>query len=197
MRKSRQSPGSSAQPPGASSPAFLLAQLGAHAASKFAERLRTLRLGPPHAGILGILSANPAITQQRLSTMLGMVPSRLVALLDELETRGLIERRANPDDRRRHALHLTEKGRSALDMVGRVSREHSQFLLAALSQDEQRQLGAFLQRVADAHGLTRGVHPGYRLIGRRPRPKTDSATDEQPSAGDCTTPPQSRRSQPT
>jgi DNA-binding MarR family transcriptional regulator len=191
MSKSRHNYECSAQPPGASSPAFLLAQLGAHAASKFAERLRSLKLAPPHAGILGILSATPAITQQRLSTMLGMVPSRLVALLDELETRGLIERRANPDDRRRHALHLTEKGRSALDMVGRVSREHSQFLLAALSEDEQRQLAAFLQRVADAHGLTRGVHPGYRLIGRRPRRNTDKAAQDESAAEDRST-----RSQP-
>lgn len=196
MRKSRHSPGSSAQPPGASSPAFLLAQLGAHAASKFAERLRSLKLAPPHAGILGILSANPAITQQRLAEILGMVPSRLVALLDELETRGLIERRANPDDRRRHALHLTEKGRSALDIVGRVSREHSQFLLAVLSEDEQRQLAALLQRVADAHGLTRGVHPGYRLIGRRRRRNRDSAAQDEASTGDRSTPPRSRRAPP-
>lgn len=173
MKKPPEVAALSSQPPGAASAAFLIAQLGAHAASKFAERLRSLKLAPPHAGILGILSANPAITQQRLAAILGMVPSRLVALLDELETRGLIERRANPDDRRRHALHLTEKGRSTLDMVGRVSREHSQFLLAALSEEEQRQLAAFLQRVADAHGLTRGVHPGYRLIGRRSSKNTN------------------------
>jgi hypothetical protein len=121
---------------------------------------------------------------------------RLVALLDELETRELIERRANPDDRRRHALHLTQKGRFALEMVGRLSREHSQFLLSALSPDEQRQLAALLRRVADAHGLTRGVHPGYRLIGRRSRRKTDSAARDKPTVGDRSTQPQSRRGQP-
>jgi hypothetical protein len=85
---------------------------------------------------------------------------------------------------RRHALHLTEKGRSALDMVGRISREHSKFLLAALSEDEQRQLAASLQRVADAHGLTRGVHPGYRLIGRGPRRNRDSAAQDEASIRD-------------
>ncbi|HTV56887.1 MAG TPA: MarR family winged helix-turn-helix transcriptional regulator [Terriglobia bacterium] len=184
MKKPRASAGLSSQPPGASSPSFLLAQLGAYAASKFAERLRSLKLAPPHAGILGILSANPAITQQRLAATLGMVPSRLVALLDELETRGLIERRANLEDRRRHALHLTEKGRSALDMVGRVSREHSHFLLAALSEDDQRQLAAFLQRAADAHGLTRGVHPGYGLIGGRPTRSTNSSGQDESTVAD-------------
>lgn len=159
---------------GSSSPAFLLAQVGAHAASKFAERLAELKLTPSHAGILRILSSTPAITQQTLAATLGMVPSRLVALIDDLEARGLVERRETPDDRRRYALHLTEKGRSTLATTGRVSREHSQTLLAALSQNEQRQLAILLQRVADEQGLTRGVHPGYRQIGRderRPRPE--------------------------
>lgn len=152
--------------PGASSPAFLLAQVGAHAASKFAERLVELKLTPPHAGILRILSATPAITQQTLAATLSVVPSRLVGLIDELEALGLVERRENPDDRRRYALHLTGQGRSTLTLIGHLSREHSQILLAALSQNEQRQLAILLQRIADEQGLVRGVHPGYRQIGR-------------------------------
>jgi DNA-binding MarR family transcriptional regulator len=147
---------------GRSSPSFLIAQVGAHAASQFAERLRKLKLVPRHAGILRILNSSPAITQQTLATTLGMVPSRLVVLVDEMEQRGLIERRENPNDRRRYALHITEKGRSTLEAIGRIAREHSQALLAAISEDEQRQLAALLQRIADQQGLTRGVHPGYR-----------------------------------
>jgi DNA-binding MarR family transcriptional regulator len=85
----------------------------------------------------------------------------LVALLDELEALGLTERRENPGDRRSYALHLTEKGRSTLKTIGRISREHQQALLAALSDTEQEQLAVFLQRIADEQGLTRGVHPGY------------------------------------
>lgn len=106
--------------------AFLLAQVGAHAASQFAARLAVLELAPPHAGILRILGAQPAITQQALAGALGMQASRLVALVDELETRGLIERRENRDDRRSYALHLTGKGRGRLEAVGRVGREHQQ-----------------------------------------------------------------------
>src|SRR5271154_6424832 len=67
--------------------AFLLAQVGAHAASKFGERLGGLKLVPAHAGILRILAATPGITQQALATSLGALPSRLVALVDELESR--------------------------------------------------------------------------------------------------------------
>lgn len=151
---------------GSGGAAFLLAQVGAHAAMKFGERLKKLKLAPHQAGILRILASTPAITQQSLAKMLGIVPSRLVALIDEMESVGLVERRANRDDRRRYALHLTEKGRSMLETIGRVAREHSQELLAALSADEQRQMASLLQRIADEQGLTHGVHPGYRKLGR-------------------------------
>ncbi len=153
--------------------AFLIAQVGAHAASQFAERLRELNLAPRHAGILRILSATPGITQQTLAGTLRMVPSRLVVFIDEMEQRGLIERRENLDDRRRHALHITEKGRSTLKTIGRISREHSQALLAAITEDERWKLAAFLQRIADQQGLTRGVHPGYRLSGSDVRSKSE------------------------
>jgi len=162
MKKSRNTGESCLRPAGRPSPSFLIAQVGAHAASQFAERLAKLKLAPWHAGILRILDSTPAMTQQALAATLGMVPSRLVALVDEMEARGLIERGENPDDRRRYALHITEKGRSTLETIGRVSHEHSQALLAAISEDEQRQLATLLQRVADQQGLTRGVHPGYR-----------------------------------
>jgi DNA-binding MarR family transcriptional regulator len=155
--------GDEACPPAArrSSAAFLLAQVGAHAASAFADRLTAIKLTPAHAGILRILDTSPAMTQQALAAALKIVPSRLVALLDELETKGLTERRENPDDRRSYAVHLTEKGRLTLKKIGEISREHQRTLLAVLSDEEQRELGRLLQRVADEQGLTAGVHPGY------------------------------------
>jgi DNA-binding MarR family transcriptional regulator len=146
--------------------AFLLTQVGAHAASKFAERLEPLKLAPRHAGVLSILGSTPALTQQSLADMLRMLPSGLVGLIDELESRGLIERREKPHDRRSYALHLTDKGRSTLESIRRISREHQKALLGTLSEDEQQELGRLLQRVADEQGLTPGVHPSYtRLRG--------------------------------
>lgn len=155
-----------------SSPGFLLAQVGAHAAAKFRERLAPLGLVPPHAGILRILGASPSITQRALAGALRVFPSRLVALLDELESQGLIERRAEPADRRRHALHLTKKGRSTLEAIGRIAREHQKALLASLREEEQAQLEKLLRRIADEQGLAAGVHPGYaRLRGPAHRRK--------------------------
>ena len=146
--------------------AFLLAQLGSHAASQFAARLAQLELIPAHAGVFRILAATPTITQQALATALGTLPSRLVAIVDELESKGLLERRAHESDRRSYALHLTEKGKATLQAIGKVAREHQQALLAALSEDEQAALAGLLQRVADQQGLTRGVHPGFGNMGR-------------------------------
>ncbi len=146
--------------------AFLLAQLGGHAAGLFARRLRELRLAPPHAGILNFLDRNPGITQQALAALLGIVPSGLVALLDEMEVRLLIERRINRNDRRRRSLYLSEEGRRTMHEIAEISRKHQRDLVAALSEDEQRQFGELLQRIADQQGLTRGVHPGYGRIAR-------------------------------
>ena len=74
-------------------PAFLLAQLGAHAASRFAEKLGALELTPPDAGILRLLRVAAGLSQQELAAKLQIHPSRLVAILDNLEKRGLVERR--------------------------------------------------------------------------------------------------------
>jgi DNA-binding MarR family transcriptional regulator len=149
-------------PRGASSPAFLLAQVGAHAAARFADRLSVLDLTPSHAGVLRLIHASEGLSQQALGDALGMVPSRLVVLIDELERRGLVQRRDDPTDRRSYALYVTHQGRDTFKAIGRVAREHQQALCAALRDDERQLLASLLQRIADEQGLTAGVHPGFR-----------------------------------
>jgi DNA-binding MarR family transcriptional regulator len=147
-------------------PAFLLAQLGAHAANQFAERLVVLQLTPADAGILRLLRVTAAISQQELSEKLRIHPSRLVAILDNLEQRQLVERKPNPNDRRLYSLHLTKAGGEVLERIGKVAREHQDALLSALSAVDRRKLTELLQQVADQQGLTRGVHPGYQRLGK-------------------------------
>jgi DNA-binding MarR family transcriptional regulator len=84
--------------------AFLLAQVGAHASGAFADRMEPLGLTPPQVGILGNIAQADGLSQQALSEKLGLFPSRLVAMIDELEQRGLVERRDSPRDRRPYAL---------------------------------------------------------------------------------------------
>jgi DNA-binding MarR family transcriptional regulator len=145
--------------------AFLLSQVGAHASARFAERLEPLGLKPPHAGILRVIEQADGLSQQALGERLGMFPSRLVGVLDELEARGLAERRDSPTDRRSYALYLTEAGRKTLEEIRRVGYEHQDALCAALNEPERAQLAGLLARIAADQGLTPGVHPGFRRLG--------------------------------
>ena len=157
------------------STAFLLAQVGAHAAMRFGERLRELDLAPAHAGILRAVAASAGISQQALAALLRMMPSRLVTLLDELEGRGLLERRDNEEDRRLYALHLTEAGTKTMSEIGRIARAHDDALCASLGEAEREQLSALLTRIADQEQLTAGVHPGFARLGDGARSKSDKA----------------------
>ncbi|MEM5386350.1 MarR family winged helix-turn-helix transcriptional regulator [Paraburkholderia phymatum] len=141
--------------------AFLLSQLGAHSARLFAERVSCLGLTPGHAGTFRILSATPGMTQKELADALGTLPNRIVGLVDELEAKGLIKREAQAQDRRRHALVITEAGRAMGEALRNAARDHQATLLAALDEHERLQLATLLQRIADEQGLIRGVHPGY------------------------------------
>ena len=148
------------------SSAFLLAQVGAHAAAKFAERLSALDLVPAHAGMLRIIQKSSGINQQALSSMLAMPPSRLVALVDELEGRGLVERRNDPEDRRAYALFLTRKGADVFEAIGKISRAHDDAICSALTEQERELLASLLGRIAEQQELTPGVHPGFSRLGR-------------------------------
>jgi DNA-binding MarR family transcriptional regulator len=167
---------------GQNQPAFLLAQLGAHAASQFAERLGVLELTPADAGILRLLRAEAGLSQQELSAKLRIHPSRLVAILDTLEKRGFVERRANPDDRRLYSLHLTQTGGGVLEKIGGVARQHQEALLSSVSLEERNTLATLLLKIADQQGLVRGVHPGYQRLGRPKRSEANEGkNDGQPS----------------
>lgn len=145
--------------------AFLLAQLGAHAAAQFAEKLAVIDLTPADAGILRLLRAEAGPSQQELASRLSIHPSRLVAILDNLEKRGLVERKAHARDRRLYSIQLTKNGDEILEKIGKVAREHQDALLSALGKEERDTLAALLLKIADRQGLVRGVHPGYRQSG--------------------------------
>src|SRR6266700_6654379 len=97
-------------PQPASSVAFLLVQLGLHIAGLFGERLKPLGLEQRQAGMLIRLAENDGRSQQAIAELMGINPTRMVFLTDELEKLGLVERRRNPADRRSHALYRTNAG---------------------------------------------------------------------------------------
>ena len=151
--------------PRGDSAAFLIAQVGAHAASRFGEALKPQGFTPHDAGILRLVGLTPGISQQELAKRLRMHASRLVGVLDDLEERKLVERRPSEVDRRLYALHLTKGGEAALETIGQVAREHHRALLASLNEEERASLVGMLARIAEQQGLRPGVHPGYSRGG--------------------------------
>ncbi|MBT9331228.1 MarR family winged helix-turn-helix transcriptional regulator [Paracidobacterium acidisoli] len=156
-----------ARPPKGAFSALLLAQIGAHAAKKFAERLAPLKLAPAHAGILRRLSLSSALSQRELAAQLGMHASRLVGVIDEMQSMGLVVREGNTGDRRTNSLRLTDQGNEMLGQIRIISQQHNEDLCSALNEEERVTLTSLLQRIADQQGLIRGVHPGYKTLGSR------------------------------
>jgi DNA-binding MarR family transcriptional regulator len=151
---------------GSAQVAFLVAQVGGLAAMRFADRISAAGVTPPQAGLLRVVSAEPGRTQQAVASQLGLLPSRLVVLVDELESHGLVERRRDPSDRRNSALFVTDAGMATLREIGNLARTHGEEFLAPLSKDDRASLSDLLQRLAEHHGLAPDVHPGYRSLGR-------------------------------
>ena len=144
--------------------AFLLAQLGAHAADRFADRIKILGISPPHAGILRLIAAGPAYNQLSLGRKLGVFPSRMVILIDQLVAKDLVERRRSETDRRQSTLVLTKKGTHTLERLSGLAAEHEADLCAALTQDEKNTLTSLCRKIAAEQGLAPNVHPGLRKL---------------------------------
>ena len=142
--------------------ALLLAQLGAHASDRFATRLAELDLTPAHAGVLRIIGQNPGLSQQSVSERLGAAPSRVVKLVDELEDKGLVERRRSVDDRRTYELSIASGATQQLAAVRSAVSQHDAMLVASLSAEERQTLVSLLRRVAEAEGLRPGGAPERR-----------------------------------
>jgi DNA-binding MarR family transcriptional regulator len=122
--------------------------------------------------MLSQLAVNEGQSQQALSTALEIHRSAVVALVDDLEHRGLAERRRDPVDRRAYTLYLTAPGRELLAELERAADEDEAELLSALDAPERSQLISLLQRVAESQGLTAGVHPN---LEPRERPRRTSS----------------------
>jgi DNA-binding MarR family transcriptional regulator len=141
---------------------FLLAQVGGYAAARFADRLAALSLQPGDVGILRLITVEPGLSQQTLATRLGVGPSRVVVLIDELEKKGLVVRRRRASDRRSYELELTDAGRAVMSRMRQIGSAHENEMVHVLTAEERATLASLLVKVAASHDLVAGVHPGYR-----------------------------------
>jgi DNA-binding MarR family transcriptional regulator len=136
----------------------MLSTSGYAVARDFRQLLAPLELEPREFALLRAVAGNEGATQQAIGAQLQIPASRMVALVDALEARGLLERRRNPADRRTRALHLTDAGSGLLARAIALASEYERDLCADLSAEEREQLLDLLQRVAVRLGLPPGVH---------------------------------------
>jgi DNA-binding MarR family transcriptional regulator len=141
--------------------AYLLSVLGTASTQRWQRRMRDLGLDPREVVVLRMVAADPGRSQRSLAPALQVRATHLVAVIDTMQGKGLLERRTNPADRRAHALYLTRRGEETLERAMRVSRSHEDDLTVGLDAAERRALEGLLTRMAGALEVAHGGHPGF------------------------------------
>lgn len=109
--------------------------------------LASLGLGVKEFGALSVLVEEGPLSQQRLGERQGVDRTTMVAVVDGLERKGLVERRRNPHDRRAYSLHATAKGRRVLKQAGEAAKRGEDEFLAPIPPADRRRLKQLLRRL--------------------------------------------------
>lgn len=133
------------------STAFLLKRLGWAAKERALHAFEPTGLSPYHHAVLAFLAEGEPKTQGTIADALRYDRSQLVGWLDELEERGLVERRRDPADRRRQLVKLTPEGKKALTRLRALAARLEEELLRPLDEGERKTLHGLLARLAAHH----------------------------------------------
>ena len=117
--------------------------------TRTAAALESLGLTTALFALLNVLGAREGAIQQELGSAMGVDPSTMVSLIDQLETAGLAKRRPRPTDRRAREVVITPKGRRVLEQARRSAMQVEDDVLRGLSPAERRQMLALLRRALD------------------------------------------------
>jgi DNA-binding MarR family transcriptional regulator len=142
--------------------AFMLSSLGFAISRRFHEVLGPLELEPGEFALLRAVAANEGEPQNALAERLHISPSWMVAIVDELERRELLERRPHARDRRVRNLHLTAAGKKLLRQAERQAQRFDEQVTEPLSEAELQQLLELLDRIAAGLDLQPGAHAAMR-----------------------------------
>ena len=127
---------------------FLLRRISLASFAGFSQVCGGYGLHPMHFGMLMIIDADEPVSQQELSARTGIDPSTMVARMDTLSERGLVERTRSAEDRRIYEIRLSPAGRKLLAELRVKARQHGERFYAPLSTDERAQLHALLAKLA-------------------------------------------------
>jgi DNA-binding MarR family transcriptional regulator len=114
--------------------------------TRIAEGLDSIGLTPALFGVLNILGARKGAIQQEIGSAMGVDPSTMVSLIDELEAAGLAKRRPHPTDRRAREVKITPKGRRLLERGRRMALQVEDEVLRGLTPGERQELLKLLRR---------------------------------------------------
>ena len=117
----------------------------------FGESLGEFDVTPGLFGVLVIIEANPGLKQTELARAAHLDRSTVVSVIDNLERRGLVERRQAENDRRSNALMITTEGIALLKKLKRRVTEHETRLVEHLNDDEQVTLVTLMKRIFPEH----------------------------------------------
>ena len=115
--------------------------------AEFLEAMKEVDLRPTQFSVLILISENPGVRQTEVCAALGLQKANFVPLLNELERRGLAERRPGIPDRRASALHLTEQGAAVLQRALQLHAEWEDRVAARLGPKGREQLLALLRKL--------------------------------------------------
>ena len=118
--------------------------------TRITEGLESIGLTPASFGLLNLLGARSGATQRELGSAMGIDPSTMVSLIDELEAAGLAKRRPHPTDRRAREVVITPKGRRLLERGRQMALQVEDEVLGGLNAGERRELLRLLRRALDS-----------------------------------------------
>jgi DNA-binding MarR family transcriptional regulator len=126
---------------------FLLARLGMESRRLFARMLAEQGLVPHHYGLLAVLDERGTVPQRELGEVIGVDPRNAVAVIDQLEEQHLLERVADPGDRRRYGVRLTPAGQRMMRHLRRTGVEVEREMLKDLDEAERARLHFLLHKL--------------------------------------------------
>src|SRR4051812_10084321 len=133
-------------------PTLLMIKLGRITMHRFTEALEPFGIRPRHVAALIELRDHGELTQQSLCGQLHLDPTNLVAILNELEQRGYATRRRDPEDRRRHLVHVSKKGIAVIEKVSEVMDGVEDELLDGFELAEREHLEGLLTSIWERSG---------------------------------------------
>jgi DNA-binding MarR family transcriptional regulator len=134
-----------------SSPLFLLKRLGMTAKEHSLGAYEEAGIHPYHFAILATLDEGQRETQGAIADTLGYDRGQLVGLLDEIEEAGYIERRRDPEDRRRQVVVITPAGKKMLGKLRTLTARLDAEFLAPLDNEQRAELQKLLLLLAEEH----------------------------------------------